>query len=138
MKFSPLLIILWIFNIQISNSQNYKTGISDRIDTITTFDPETKIEEIMVIKYSFVYLDADNCESLPKSFTAKANAIKFDLAKEISLLEFRCNGKFQAKGKGRWEIKSFNLVVYNANQSPTKLPIRDPNYPLKLKRCYQN
>jgi len=121
MKTSAFLIILWIFNIQFSNSQNYETGINDRIDTLITFDPATNIEEIKVMKYSYMYLNAENCESLPKNLIGKTSVIKFALLKEISFLEFRCNGKFQAKAAGGWEVKSFNLVVNNTNQAPLKI-----------------
>lgn len=118
MKTSSLLFILLILIINKSTSQKYETGVYERIDTIVIFDPETNIEEIKIVKSMNVYIDADNCESLPKTFIAKTNKAKVAEIKELSDIEIRCNGKFQREWKGEWEIHSFNLVIYEAKQTP--------------------
>lgn len=118
MNASSLLFIFLILITNKSTSQKYETGVYERIDTIITLDLETNIEEIKIVKSMNVYIDADNCESLPKKFIAKICKAKVEQVKELSSLEFRCNGRFQRVWEGEWEIKSFNLVISKANQAP--------------------
>ncbi|MBK9722704.1 MAG: hypothetical protein IPO78_13995 [Saprospiraceae bacterium] len=118
MKTSSLLFILLILTTNLCTSQKYETGFNAGIDTIVTFDLETNIEVIKIVKYLNVFIDADNCESLPKKFIAKISMAAVAQVTELSAIEFRCNGKFQREWEGEWEIQSFNLVINKSKQAP--------------------
>jgi hypothetical protein len=118
MKTSSLLFSLLIFIVNKNISQNYETGIYERIDTVVIFDPATNIEEIKIVKSLNVYIDVDNCESIPKKFVAKTSNVKVAQVKELSAIALRCSGKFQGNWNSEWTIQSFNMVIYRAKQAP--------------------
>lgn len=98
--------------------QNFKSGVYDRIDSITVTDLETGLTESKIVKVNAIYLDASNCESLPAKFIAQDCSADEVLIKQLTEIEFRCNGMFQRNWEGEWNILSFNLVVYKDKHPP--------------------
>ncbi len=109
------LFIVLLFT-QKSVAQTFETGVYDRIDTIIIFDPETHIEQIEISKIASLYIDASQCDSLPKVFKAKGVNISKAISKELSALEFRCRGLAQLDWKGDLEVESFKILFYRRNK----------------------
>ncbi|MDQ3142141.1 MAG: hypothetical protein M3Q56_07835 [Bacteroidota bacterium] len=130
MKASSLIFILLILIITKSISQKYETGVYGRIDTIVTLDLDTNIEEVKIVKSMNVYIDADNCETLPKEFSAKTTKAEVAQVKELTDIEFRCNGEFQRE----WEIESFNLVINKMKNAPRTITNLGSNFTLETKK----
>lgn len=116
MKTGSLLLFCVLLNVAKGSSQKIQTGVYERIDTIVTFDPQTLWEEIRIVKVNAVYMDAEFCEPIPDAFMAKRGQVDLSMARELNEMEFRCSGMFQREWAGEWEIQSFNLVLYKANQ----------------------
>lgn len=117
MKTRSLLFLFLILSGAKGASQKMETGVYERIDTIITFDPQTQIEEIRIVKVNAVYMDAEFCEPLPKVFVAKRAEADLEQVKELSAIEFRCSGLYQREWAGEWKIQSFDLVIYKSNQA---------------------
>lgn len=117
MKTCMLLGILWIMGMSDSASQAFDARVYERIDTIITFDPQTLIEEIRIVKVNAVYMDTEFCEPLPKSFIAKRAKADLEQVKKLSAIEFRCSGMYQREWAEEWKIQSFDLVIYKLNQA---------------------
>ena len=98
-----LLSLDILINVECS-SQKYKTDIYERIDTIITLDMETNIADTQIVKYTDVFIDAENCDSMSEHFIAKTCVTNKFRVKKLTALEFRCNGMFQREWEGEWEI----------------------------------
>jgi hypothetical protein len=125
MKTTSLLFSLLIFIVNKNISQQYQTSIFERFDTIVIFDPETLVEEVRYVSSMNAIIEAGHCESLPKKFMAKTGRASIDEIKKLSAIELRCDGTVEMfwnvqsnKFDKVWEVQSFNLVVYKANQPP--------------------
>lgn len=114
------LIFLLSFDILINvecSSQKYKTDIYERIDTIITLDMETNIADTQIVKYTDVFIDAENCDSMSGHFIAKTCVTNKSRVKKLTALEFRCNGMFQREWEGEWAIQAFNIKSRNKKQT---------------------
>lgn len=118
MKNLIICCFLLIASIAKVASQTYTSGVYNRVDSISIYDPETNLTESKIVKVNAIYLDASNCESLPAKFIAQDCSADEVLIKQLTEIEFRCNGMFQRNWEGEWNILSFNLVVYKDKHPP--------------------
>ncbi len=118
MKLSLIILVHLVILINVEcSSQQYKTGIYDRIDSIVTLDMETNITDTQIVNYTDVFIDADNCESLPQHFIAKPCVTNKVRVKKLTALEFRCNGMFQREWEGEWTIHAFSIKSMSKKQT---------------------
>ncbi len=117
MKTYLFYFLLLAVSINNSSAQKCKSDVYKRIDTIIIYDPETKIESIKIVKSTNIYLDADNCEALPKNFMADTCKAVLSEAKDLSSIELRCKGKYQADWEKAWKIQSFSMVIHKSKQT---------------------
>lgn len=118
MKAILVCCILLISGMNKSISQNFITGVYDRIDTTTVTDLETGLTDSSISKVIGLFLDAANCDSLPIKFKAQDCSAEEAQVRLLKAIEFRCNGILQRAWEGEWNIESFNLVIYKAKQPP--------------------
>ena len=88
-------------------SQHIESGIFDRIDTVTVFDPETQIEVVKIAKYSNIILNLKDCNSPIKRLTSETQKVPYMKIRDLSGFEPRCMGKYS----DNWMVKSFNISI---------------------------
>ncbi len=138
MKISvPILVLFMLIN-NTSTSQNYNTGIYERIDSIITLDMETNITDTQIVPVISIFIDAENCDSLPLHFIAKTCGGDVAQLKKLSTIEFRCNGKFQRYWEDEWDIKAFNLKPTKRNQPIQSIINQGSEFGQELKEVLAN
>lgn len=138
MKSSLCSIVPFILISYNSNSQQSNTDIYDRRDSVVTLDMEKNITDTKIIKYTVVFIDAENCNSLPLHFIAKTCRADVAQLKKLSAIEFRCNGIFQRYWEDEWDIKAFNLRTTKKNQSIQSIINQSSEFGQEIKEVLVN
>jgi len=138
MKAILVCCILLIGSMNQGMSQNFKSGVYDRIDTMTVTDLETGLTDSSVAKVIYIYLDAANCDSLPLKFKAQDCSADIAQVRQLTVIEFRCNGIYQRAWEGEWNIESFNLIIYKAKQAPRMIHNMGSEFTDKTRKLLSN
>lgn len=66
-------------------------------------------------------MNVDPCDSPAKLFIANESSATVSQIRELSSLEFRCNGQYQREWENEWKIVSFQMVLFKAKRSTKTL-----------------